>query len=93
MIHSILAVGGPGPQSATEWDFWLPAYILLSFVLMVGFARMRLTWRLGVAGFLVGTLWAWVDNAVGVIPAAALAVLIAVVAGAIRGRTSALGGR
>jgi hypothetical protein len=93
MIPAILAVGGPGPQSAPEWDFWLPAYVLLSFVIMVGFVRIRLTWKIGVASFLAGTLWAWIDNAVGVVPAAALAVLIAVLAGILRGRTSPLGGR
>jgi hypothetical protein len=86
-----LAVGVPMSQTASEWDFWLPAYILLSFLLMVGFVRVPVTWRLGVASFLAGTLWAWVDNAVGVIPAAALAVLVAVLAGAIRSRRSALG--
>lgn len=93
MIRAILAVGGPGPQTAPEWDFWLPAYIALSFFLMVGLVRTRVTWRLGIACFLVGTLWAWLDNTIGVIPAAALAVLVAVLVGAIRGRTSLLGRR
>jgi hypothetical protein len=93
VILATVAVGAPIPQGASEWDFWLPSYILVSFLLILGFVHMRLTWKLGVASFLAGTVWAWVDNAVGVLPAAALAVLLAVIAGAIRGRASALGGR
>jgi hypothetical protein len=77
-----LAVGGPGPVLEPSWDFWLPAYVLLSFLLIVAFVVRRIALWTGVASLVAGTVWAWVDNALGVIPAAALAVLVAVLAGA-----------
>jgi hypothetical protein len=81
LMRSPVAVGGPGPVLEPTWDFWLPAYMLLSFLLIVVVVR-RITLWTAIAGFAGGTAWAWVDNALGVIPAAALAVLVAVLAGA-----------
>ena len=80
----MVAVGGPGPEIATNWDFWLPAYVLLSLVLIVLFVRIRITPWTGVACLVAGTLWAWLDNAIGVLPAGAVAVLVAVVSGGVR---------
>jgi hypothetical protein len=41
---------------------------------------------MGIVAFVGGTLWAWSANGLGVVPAAALAVLLAIVAGGIRRR-------
>jgi hypothetical protein len=90
-MDAFLAVGGPGPQLATNWDFWLPAYVVLSFLLLVVFVRSRITpWTAAVC-LATATLWAWADNAMGVVPAAALAVVLAIVAGAVRRRIVPLG--
>lgn len=81
-VTAVVGVGGPGPVLPPNWDFWLPAYVLTSFALIVLFVRRRITPATGVACLVAGTLWAWADNAVGVAPAAALAVLVAMLAGA-----------
>ncbi len=85
-MEALLAVGGPGPQITPSWDFWLPGYMLLSFLLLVVLVRSRVTpWTAAVC-LATGTLWSWTDNAMGVVPAAALAVFVAVLAGAVRRR-------
>lgn len=85
----MVAVGGPGPEIATNWDFWLPAYMLLSLVLIVLFVRIRVTPWTGIASLAAGTLWAWLDNAIGVLPAGAVTVLVAFFAGGIARRVAA----
>jgi hypothetical protein len=90
-MDAILAVGGPGPQIPPNWDFWLPAYVLLSFLLIAVFVRGRITPWTGVVCLVTGTLWAWADNAMGVVPAGALAVFVAVLVGALRRRITASG--
>ncbi len=84
----MVAVGGPGPEIATNWDFWLPAYILLSFVLIVLFVRVRVTPWTAIACFVAGTSWAWLDDAIGVLPAGAVAVLVAMISGGVLRRIS-----
>jgi uncharacterized membrane protein YraQ (UPF0718 family) len=86
-----LAVGGPGPGSVPTWDFWLPAYMLLSFLLIVVFLRIRITPWIALACFAAGTLWSWLDNAIGVLPAGAVAVLVAVASGALLPRITPFG--
>ena len=81
-MATIVAVGGPGPVLTPDWDFWLPAYVLASFALIVLFVNRRVTPFTVVASLVTGTLWAWVDNALGVVPAGALALLVAVLTGA-----------
>jgi hypothetical protein len=88
LMPTIVAVGGPGPVLAPSWDFWLPAYMLLSFLIIL-FVGRRITLWTGVASLAAGTAWAWVDNALGVVPAAALALLVAVCAGAFARRIAA----
>jgi hypothetical protein len=92
-VAPAVAVGGPGPVLTPSWDFWLPAYMALSFVLIVVFVSRRVTPFTGVACLVVGTLWAWVDNALGVVPAGTLAFLVAVLAGAFARRIATAGGR
>jgi hypothetical protein len=87
-----VAVGGPGPVLTPSWDFWLPAYMVLSFAFIVLFVRRRITVFTGVACLVFGTVWAWVDNALGVIPAGALAFLVALLAGAVVRRIAPAGG-
>ncbi len=87
----MMGVGGPGPNLATNWDFWLPAYMLLSFVLMVVVVRARVTPWVGLACLVSGTLWSWLDNAIGVLPAGAVALLVAVVSGAVLPRLTPFG--
>jgi len=87
----MVAVGGPGPGLAANWDFWLPAYILLSLLLIVLFVRIRVTPWTGIACFVAGTLWAWLDNAIGVLPAGAVAVLVAMISGGVLRRISPFG--
>ena len=90
-MDSILAVGGPGPQIPPSWDFWLPGYMVLSFLLILVFVRGRVTpWTAAIC-LVAGTLWAWADNAMGVVTAGALAVLVAVLIGAVRRRIAAFG--
>ena len=89
----IVGVGGPGPGTAASWDFWLPAYMVLSFLLIVGVVRTRITPWTAIACFAAGTVWSWVDNAIGVLPAGAVAVLAAVVCGAVLPRITPLGRR
>ncbi|MGH2634691.1 MAG: hypothetical protein ACRDHU_00845 [Actinomycetota bacterium] len=90
-MDTILAVGGPAPQIPPNWDFWLPAYMVLSFLLIVTLVRGRVTPWTGAVCLAAGTLWAWADNAMGVVPAGALAVLVAVLIGAVRRRIAAVG--
>jgi hypothetical protein len=88
-MTTIVAVGGPGPVLTPNWDFWLPAYVLASFVLIVLFVSRRITPVTGFACLATGTLWAWIDNGLGVVPAGALALLVAVLAGAVVRRFAA----
>ncbi len=90
-MHAILAVGGPGPELTPSWDFWLPAYVFLSLVLIVLFVRPRVTVWTGIACLASGALWDWLSHAIGVVPAAAIVVLVAVIAGAVFRRIAPLG--
>lgn len=88
---TILAVGGPGPELAPNWDFWLPAYVLLSLLLIVLFVSPRLTVWTGIACLAGGTLWDWLSHAIGVVPAVAIVVLVAVIVGAVFRRIAPIG--
>lgn len=69
------------PDASGGFDAWLPVFVLLSFVLLRGVARLRFTWRTSVAALVGGTLWSWAKDAIGVIETSALAVLVAFAAG------------
>jgi len=43
----------------------------------------RITLVTGFVCLATGTLWAWIDNGLGVVPAGALALLVAVLGGAV----------
>jgi hypothetical protein len=90
-MTEMLAVGGPVPEITPNWDFWLPAYMVLSLLLIAVFVRVRITPWTGIACLVSGTLWAWLDNAIGVLPAGAVAVLVALLAGAVLPRISPSG--
>jgi hypothetical protein len=92
-VLSPLAVGGPGPVLPVRWDFSLPLYVLLSFVLAVGVARLRPTPRIVLASFAAATVWKWAADALGVVPAGALAILVAAALGALRARRGPAEGR
>jgi hypothetical protein len=85
-MDTLLGVGGPRAPAGGGFDFWLPTYMVLTFVLVRSVVGIRLLLVVGVLAFAGGTLWAWSANGLGVVPAAALAVLLAIVAGGIRRR-------
>jgi hypothetical protein len=69
------------------WDVWLPVYVGLSFLFVLGAFHWQLTLRRALLAFALGMTWSWSVNLLGVIPAAASAVLLAAISGAvIRGR-------
>jgi hypothetical protein len=86
MTEGLLGVGGPRLPVGGGFDFWLPTYMVLTFLLARSVVGMRLSPVVGVVAFAGGTLWAWSDNGLGIVPAAALAILLAIVAGGIRRR-------
>jgi hypothetical protein len=89
---AVLSVGGPGPRLPTGWDFALPVYIVLSLVLIRFAVRVRITpWTL-VGSVAAGIMWDWASHAWGLVPALALSVLLALMAGAVL-RRIATGGR
>jgi hypothetical protein len=85
-MDALLGVGGLRVRPQGGFDFWLPAYMLLTFLLALAVVGMRFSPMTGVLAFAGGTLWAWSANGLGIVPAAALAVLLAIVAGGIRRR-------
>jgi hypothetical protein len=85
-MEALLGVGGLRMRPEGGFDFWLPAYMLFTFLLARTVVGMRLSPMTGVVAFVGGTLWAWSANGLGVVPAAALAVLLAILAGGIRRR-------
>jgi hypothetical protein len=88
-----LAVGVPTwGDVGGGFDVWLPLYVLLALLLVMVVSGWRLTLRRALVAIAAGMLWSWSVNPLGVIPAAASAVLAAVVAGAvIRHRRRAAG--
>lgn len=68
------------------FDFWLPTYMVLTFLLVRSVVGIRLFALAGIVAFAGGTLWAWSADGLGILPAAALAILLAIVAGGIRRR-------
>jgi hypothetical protein len=85
-MEALLGVGGLRVRPEGGFDFWLPAYMLLTFLLALTVVGMRLSPVSGVVAFLGGTLWAWSANGLGSLPAAALAVLFSILAAWIRRR-------
>lgn len=85
-MEGLLGVGGTYVPAGSGFDFWLPTYMVLSFLLCRSVAGMRLPPVIGAVAFVGGTLWAWSAHALGIPPAAALAVLLAMGAGGIRRR-------
>jgi hypothetical protein len=85
-MEAMLGVGGPRVPAEGGFDFWLPTYMVLTFLLARSVVGMRLSPVIGIVAFAGGTLWAWFANGLGIVPAAALAVLLAIVAGGIRRR-------
>jgi hypothetical protein len=86
MMDALVGVGGLRVRPEGGFDFWLPAYMLLTFLLVRRVVGMRLSPTTGVVAFAGGTFWAWSAHGLGILPAAALAVLLAIVAGGIRRR-------
>lgn len=90
MTRAILGVGvGMWPEPTGAYDLWLPVLVLLSFVLIRVVGGLRLGVRTAVAAVVVGTLWSWSTEVVGVVPATAWAVLVAFVGGGIARRLAA----
>jgi hypothetical protein len=85
-MDTLIGVGGPRSPVSGGFDFWLPTYMVLTFLLARSVIGLRHLTMVGIIAFVGGTLWAWSANGLGVVPAAALAVLLAIVAGGIRRR-------
>ena len=81
-----LGVGGLRVRPEGGFDFWLPAYMVLTFLLARSVVGVRLFAVVGIVAFAGGTLWAWSADELGIVPAAALAILLAIMAGGIRRR-------
>ena len=80
----ILSVGvGRWTDISGGYDPWIPLLILIAFVLVRVVARLGITWRTSIAAVAGGTLWAWSTDWFGIIPASAVAVLVAFVGGEI----------
>lgn len=86
VMDVVIGVGGLRVRPEGGFDFWLPTYMVLTFLLARSVVGMRLSPAIGIFAFAGGTVWAWSANGLGVVPAAALAVLLAIVAGGIRRR-------
>lgn len=85
-MEALLGVGGPRLAAQGGFDFWLPTYMVLTLLLAHLVVGIRLSPVMGIVAFAGGTLWAWSANGLGIVPAAALSVLLAIVAGGIRRR-------
>ncbi len=85
-MDALLGVGGLRVRPEGGFDFWLPTYMLLTFLLSCSVVGVQRLLVMGIVAFVGGTFWAWSANGLGVVPAAALAVLLAIVAGGIRRR-------
>jgi membrane protein implicated in regulation of membrane protease activity len=84
-----IGVGGTWVDVGGGFDVWLPLYVFLSFLLVLSSTGWYLTIRRACAAIALGMFWSWSVNRLSVIPAAALAVLIAAIANMIvrrRGR-------
>lgn len=89
----MLAVGVPlWGDVGGGWDVWLPLYLALSFVVVLAVNGWRINGRRALLAAACGLTWAWSVNRLGVIPAAASAVLIASVAGRLVRRRQARSG-
>ena len=75
-----IGVGGTWVDVGGGFDVWLPLYVFLSFVLVLSATGSYLTIRKACVAIALGMLWSWSVNRLSVIPAAALAVLIAALA-------------
>jgi hypothetical protein len=64
------------------FDLWPPLYVALSLVAILSIAGRRVTARKLLMAVAAGTLWSWATDVVGVIPAAAWAVLLTAICGA-----------
>jgi hypothetical protein len=81
-MRPVLGVGVPmWGDVGGGFDVWLPLYMVSTLLLIRFVARIRLSVTSSIAAFAGGTLWAWWAGSAGAIPAAALAVLLAVVLG------------
>ncbi len=83
-MDALLGVGGLRVRPQGGFDFWLPTYRMLTFLLarsVVGIRPLAGDHRL--RGW---HLWAWAADGLGIPPAAALAILLAIMAGGIRRR-------
>ena len=79
-----LAVGVPTwGDVGGGFDVWLPLYVLLSLLLVTIAKGRGLTFRTSLIALVAGMFWSWSVNVLGVIPAAAFAVLASVIAGAV----------
>lgn len=85
-MDALLGVGGLRVRPEGSFDFWLPTYMVLTFLLARSVVSMRLSPVIGIVAFAGGTVWAWSANGLGILPGAALAVLVAILAGGIRRR-------
>jgi hypothetical protein len=83
-MDAVLGVGGFRVRPEGGFDFWLPTYMVLTFLLARSVVGMRLSPMIGIVAFAGGTLWGWSADGLGIPPAAALALLLAIVAGGIR---------
>ena len=90
MVGAILGVGvGMWPDPTGGYDLWLPVLVLLSFVLIRVVGGLRFGVWTAVAALVLGTLWSWSTEAIGVLPATAWVVLVAFFAGGIVRRVAA----
>lgn len=81
MMGSILAVGVPAETPTGGFDVWIPAYVVLSLALVRFVAGLRIRTVTALAALAFAMVWTWAVNVVGVIPAAAFAMLAAFTAG------------
>ena len=81
-----VAVGGTWVDVGGGFDVWLPLYVFLSFVLVLSATGWYLTIRKACVAIALGMLWSWSVDVLSVIPAAAVAVLIAAIANLIARR-------
>lgn len=80
----MLAVGVPmWGDVGGGWDVWLPLYLALAFLLVLGVNGWKLNLPRALLALACGMTWAWSVNRLGVIPAAAFAILIAALSGTV----------
>jgi hypothetical protein len=63
------------------FDLWPVLYVVVSLAIVLGVAGRPLTVPKALVAILAGTLWTWVTDAFGVIPAGAWMVLVTAVCG------------